>query len=93
MIWFKSCPKCSSGDLEEKSDQDVHYLRCVQCGEYIESENPEVNDVFKWTELISASAGPIRFSIQDALNVYKARAARSFGTETELMQEVLKQRN
>ena len=93
MIWFKSCPKCLDGDLEEKSDQDGPYLRCVQCGDYVEPQESQANDVFNWTKLISASTGPIRFSIQDAFNVYKARAARSLGPGTGLMQEVLKQRN
>lgn len=76
MIQFKSCPKCLNGDLEEKADYDGHYLRCMQCGKHLEPLVLQANEVLKWTGLIESATEPIHFSIQDAFNVYQARAAR-----------------
>lgn len=92
MISFKSCPKCLAGDLEEKSDQDGHYLRCVQCGKHFDSQGSPSNEVLNWTRTINSTTEPIRFSIKDALSVYQARAARSIGYETKSTKEVHLQR-
>ena len=32
MIWFKSCPRCQTGDLMLAHDSDGAALRCFQCG-------------------------------------------------------------
>ncbi len=32
MVLFKSCPKCSTGDLLKTEDMFGEYLACVQCG-------------------------------------------------------------
>ena len=32
MVWFKSCPKCGTGDLLEEKDHYGAYVQCVQCG-------------------------------------------------------------
>ena len=32
MMLFKSCPKCSTGDLIEARDGFGRYIQCVQCG-------------------------------------------------------------
>ncbi len=32
MLFFKSCPKCGTGDLRKESDHYGPYLQCVQCG-------------------------------------------------------------
>ena len=92
MIWFKSCPKCLAGDLEEKSDREGHYLRCVQCGKHFDSQCSPSNEVLNWTRMMNSTAEPIRFSIKDAFNVYQARAAKSLGYETEPTKEVNLQR-
>jgi hypothetical protein len=35
MLWFKSCPKCSTGDLSEGKDRYGMYIFCLQCGHYL----------------------------------------------------------
>lgn len=35
MFWYKSCPKCHSGDLSLERDIHGWYRQCVQCG-YLE---------------------------------------------------------
>ena len=92
MIWFKSCPKCLAGDLEEKSDGESRYLRCVQCGKHFESQGSPSNEVLNWTRTINSTTDPIRFSIKDAYSVYQARAAKSLGYEAESTKEVNLQR-
>ena len=92
MILFKSCPKCLAGDLEEQSDHDGHYLRCVQCGKHFDSQGSPSNEVLNWTRMMNSTTEPIRFSIKDAFNVYQARAAKSLGYETEPTKEVNLQR-
>ena len=92
MIWFKSCPKCLAGGLEEKSDGEGRYLRCVQCGKHFESQGSPSNEVLNWTRMMSSTTEPIRFSINDAFNVYQARAAKSLGYEAESTKEVNLQR-
>ena len=32
MILFKSCPKCTTGDLTKSRDMFGEYLECIQCG-------------------------------------------------------------
>ena len=32
MILFKSCPRCSTGDLIEARDGFGRYVECMQCG-------------------------------------------------------------
>ena len=32
MILFRSCPKCSSGDLVKTKDAFGQYMECAQCG-------------------------------------------------------------
>ena len=32
MIWFKSCPRCETGDIVREQDQYGLYTRCLQCG-------------------------------------------------------------
>ena len=92
MIWFKSCPKCLAGDLEEKSDGEGRYLRCVQCGKHFESQGSPSNQVLNWTRMMNSTTEPIRFSINDAFNVYQARAAKSLGNKPKLTKEVNLQR-
>jgi len=92
MIWFKSCPKCLAGDLEEKSDLEGHYLRCVQCGKHFDSQGARSNEVLNWTRTINSTTEPIRFSIKDAYSVYQARAAKPLGYEAESTKEVNLQR-
>ena len=92
MIRFKSCPKCLAGDLEEKSDRDGHYLRCVQCGKHFDPQDSLSNEVLYWTRMMNSTTEPIRFSIKDAFNVNQARAAKSLGYETKLTKEVNPQR-
>ena len=31
-MWFKSCPKCKSGDLHLDRDTYGKFQRCIQCG-------------------------------------------------------------
>lgn len=35
MFWYKSCPKCHTGDLALEQDIYGWYRQCVQCG-YLE---------------------------------------------------------
>jgi hypothetical protein len=35
MFWFKSCPKCETGDLYEGQDQYGRYIACIQCSHYL----------------------------------------------------------
>ena len=32
MIWFKSCPRCATGDLTLDSDMHGSYVMCLACG-------------------------------------------------------------
>ena len=32
MILFKSCPKCTTGDLIKSRDMFGDYVECIQCG-------------------------------------------------------------
>jgi DNA-directed RNA polymerase subunit M/transcription elongation factor TFIIS len=32
MFWFKSCPKCNTGDLYSDEDRFGKYVACLQCG-------------------------------------------------------------
>ncbi|MCH7656074.1 MAG: hypothetical protein IIC95_08875 [Chloroflexi bacterium] len=32
MILFKSCPKCTTGDLMKSEDLFGEYMECLQCG-------------------------------------------------------------
>lgn len=32
MVLFKSCPKCTTGDLIKSRDIFGEYLECIQCG-------------------------------------------------------------
>ena len=32
MVWFKSCPKCQTGDLLLARDRYGTHVHCVQCG-------------------------------------------------------------
>jgi Zn ribbon nucleic-acid-binding protein len=32
MLHFKSCPKCTSGTIENNSDAHGNYLQCLNCG-------------------------------------------------------------
>ena len=32
MLLFKSCPKCTTGDLVKARDVFGEYLECIQCG-------------------------------------------------------------
>gem|GEM_PF-1699456 len=31
MLWFNSCPHCSTGAVEARSDGDGSYLQCLSC--------------------------------------------------------------
>lgn len=31
MLWFNSCPHCSTGTVEARRDSDGRYLRCLSC--------------------------------------------------------------
>ena len=75
MIRFKSCPKCHTGDLEEMSDHDGDYLRCLQCGNHIQPQAALSDGVVCWSKLIEGAAEPMRLRAQDAFNAYMARAA------------------
>ena len=46
MIWFKSCPRCKTGDLTPDGDDHRH---CMQCGytQYSSSE-PAVEPELAW---------------------------------------------
>ncbi len=35
MFWFKSCPKCGTGDLYASRDHFGPYIACLQCGHYL----------------------------------------------------------
>ena len=35
MVWFKCCPRCTTGDLSEERDQYGKYVICLQCGYYL----------------------------------------------------------
>jgi hypothetical protein len=35
MFWFKSCPKCGTGDLYDSGDLYGAYVACLQCGDYL----------------------------------------------------------
>ena len=63
MIWFKSCPKYLNGDLEEKTDQDGRYLRCIQFGKHFESWDPRANEVMM-TPVPSELGSPALVSIK-----------------------------
>ena len=32
MIWFKSCPRCQTGDMIQERDAYGGYVQCLQCG-------------------------------------------------------------
>ncbi len=31
MLWFNSCPHCSTGTVEARHDSDGRYLQCLSC--------------------------------------------------------------
>lgn len=35
MFWFKSCPKCNTGDLYTGQERFGRYIACLQCGHYL----------------------------------------------------------
>jgi hypothetical protein len=35
MIWFKSCPRCMTGDLVLSEDMYGKYQQCFQCGHVV----------------------------------------------------------
>ena len=41
MILFKSCPKCTNGDLMTSQDMFGAYIECVQCGYLKDLAPPE----------------------------------------------------
>ena len=32
MMWFKSCPRCETGDVVQGSDKYGQHIQCLQCG-------------------------------------------------------------
>ena len=39
-MWFKSCPRCQSGDIALEAERDGCRIRCVQCAFSRDFDNP-----------------------------------------------------
>ncbi len=40
MVWLKSCPRCSAGDLILEDGREECSVKCVQCGYVKYVDNP-----------------------------------------------------
>ena len=63
MLWFKSCPRCSTGDLTIHIDQFGWYIHCLQCGYMKDLDDPrtaaEVVRSIRATTLAAAEAAEV----------------------------------
>ncbi len=41
MVWLKSCPRCSAGDLILEDGREECSVKCVQCGYVKYVDNPD----------------------------------------------------
>lgn len=39
-MWFKSCPKCRTGDVVLEKDKYGWHIQCIQCGFLKDLDNP-----------------------------------------------------
>ncbi len=56
MIWFKSCPRCTTGDLTLESDMHGSYVMCLACGFFRDVDASKVASLSRDTRPRKAAA-------------------------------------